>query len=78
MHCLRTLAAARRAWLTCVNTSTHDYALTTRGRLQSSEGFWKAGGFRGIYKGLGAAAAGSAPGGAYVGVEGDRGLDAML
>ncbi len=35
-------------------------------RLQSSEGFWKAGGFRGIYKGLGAAAAGSAPGGACV------------
>lgn len=33
-------------------------------RLQASEGFWKAGGFRGVYKGLGAAAAGSAPGAA--------------
>lgn len=32
--------------------------------LQSSGGFWKAGGFRGVYKGLGAAAAGSAPGAA--------------
>lgn len=33
-----------------------------RHRLQASEGFWKAGGFRGVYKGLGAAAVGSAPG----------------
>lgn len=40
------------------NTHTHSY------RLQASEGFWKAGGFRGVYKGLGAAAAGSAPGAA--------------
>ena len=31
-------------------------------RLQSTEGFMKAGGFKGIYRGLGAAALGSAPG----------------
>ena len=35
---------------------------TVKTRLQSAEGFWKAGGFRGIYSGLGAAAIGSAPG----------------
>ena len=38
---------------------------TIKTRLQSSEGFFKAGGFRGIYNGLSAAAIGSAPGGAY-------------
>ena len=32
--------------------------------MQSPQGFLKAGGFRGIYNGLGAAAAGSAPGAA--------------
>lgn len=37
---------------------------TLKTRLQSPQGFWKAGGFRGIYNGLGAAAAGSAPGAA--------------
>ncbi|DBA02405.1 TPA: hypothetical protein N0F65_007224 [Lagenidium giganteum] len=37
---------------------------TIKTRLQSAEGFFKAGGFRGIYSGLSAAAAGSAPGGA--------------
>ncbi|KAL0590082.1 hypothetical protein ABG067_001722 [Albugo candida] len=37
---------------------------TVKTRLQSSQGFWKAGGFRGIYSGLSAAAAGSAPSGA--------------
>lgn len=37
---------------------------TVKTRLQSREGFWKAGGFRGIYKGLTAAAIGSAPGAA--------------
>ena len=31
-------------------------------RLQSPDGFWKSGGFNGIYRGIGAAAAGSAPG----------------
>ncbi|CEG40045.1 s-adenosylmethionine mitochondrial carrier [Plasmopara halstedii] len=37
---------------------------TIKTRLQSAHGFLKAGGFRGIYSGLSAAAAGSAPGGA--------------
>lgn len=37
---------------------------TLKTRLQSSQGFIKAGGFRGIYKGLSAAAVGSAPGAA--------------
>lgn len=55
--------------LTDLGTSSMTIAhnIYNRGRLQSSEGFWKAGGFRGIYKGLGAAAAGSAPGGAWCG-----------
>uniref|UniRef100_A0A7S2Y3T2 S-adenosylmethionine mitochondrial carrier protein n=1 Tax=Fibrocapsa japonica TaxID=94617 RepID=A0A7S2Y3T2_9STRA len=51
----------------CAGTSV-DVALfpldTIKTRLQSSEGFVKAGGFRGIYRGLSAAAAGSAPGAA--------------
>jgi solute carrier family 25 S-adenosylmethionine transporter 26 len=37
---------------------------TIKTRLQSPHGFLKAGGFKGIYAGLGAAAAGSAPGAA--------------
>ncbi|XP_065829014.1 mitochondrial S-adenosylmethionine carrier protein-like [Oscarella lobularis] len=37
---------------------------TIKTRLQSSRGFWGAGGFRGIYAGLASAAAGSAPGAA--------------
>ncbi len=37
---------------------------TIKTRLQSPNGFWKAGGFRGIYNGLGAATLGSAPGAA--------------
>ena len=37
---------------------------TLKTRLQSPQGFQKAGGFKGIYNGLGAAAAGSAPGAA--------------
>lgn len=37
---------------------------TIKTRLQSPQGFLKAGGFRGVYKGLSAAAAGSAPGAA--------------
>lgn len=36
---------------------------TIKTRLQSSEGFLKAGGLRGVYNGLSAAAVGSAPGG---------------
>uniref|UniRef100_A0A1A9WJJ6 Mitochondrial carrier protein PET8 n=1 Tax=Glossina brevipalpis TaxID=37001 RepID=A0A1A9WJJ6_9MUSC len=34
---------------------------TMKTRLQSDLGFWRAGGFRGVYKGLAPAAAGSAP-----------------
>ncbi|KAJ1627785.1 solute carrier family 25, member 26, isoform CRA_c [Pavlovales sp. CCMP2436] len=37
---------------------------TLKTRLQSAEGFWKSGGFRGVYRGISAAAAGSAPGAA--------------
>lgn len=37
---------------------------TIKTRLQSAEGFFKAGGFRGVYRGLSAAALGSAPGAA--------------
>ena len=37
---------------------------TLKTRLQAAEGFTRAGGFKGAYKGLGAAAAGSAPGAA--------------
>jgi len=37
---------------------------TIKTRLQSPQGFLKAGGFKGIYRGLGAAAVGSAPGAA--------------
>jgi len=35
-------------------------------RLQSSQGFYKAGGFRGIYKGVGSVIVGSAPGGMFM------------
>ena len=38
---------------------------TLKTRMQAPEGFFKAGGFRGIYNGLSAAAAGSMPGGTY-------------
>jgi len=48
--------------------TTVDVALhpldTFRTRLQSKEGFFKAGGFKGAYKGIGSAAIGSAPGAA--------------
>jgi len=37
---------------------------TIKTRLQAPEGFWKAGGFKNIYRGLGAVALGSAPGAA--------------
>ena len=36
---------------------------TLKTRLQSSEGFIKAGGFKGVYRGLGSVTVGSAPGG---------------
>lgn len=38
---------------------------TLKTRLQSSEGFFASGGFKGIYRGVGSAAAGSAPGAAF-------------
>ena len=51
----------------CAGTSV-DVALfpidTVKTRLQSPQGFLAAGGFRGIYRGIGTAAAGSAPGAA--------------
>jgi Mitochondrial carrier protein len=37
-------------------------------RLQSDHGFYKAGGFRGIYNGVGSVIVGSAPGGMFMGV----------
>jgi solute carrier family 25 S-adenosylmethionine transporter 26 len=37
---------------------------TIKTRLQSSAGFWAAGGFRGVYNGIGSAVVGSAPGAA--------------
>jgi solute carrier family 25 (mitochondrial S-adenosylmethionine transporter), member 26 len=42
---------------------------TIKTRLQSSQGFARAGGFRGIYKGLGSVAVGSAPGGKIMSLE---------
>lgn len=36
---------------------------TVKTRLQSPQGFIKAGGFKGIYKGIGSVVVGSAPGG---------------
>ena len=36
---------------------------TVKTRLQSAQGFWKAGGVRGIYSGLPSAAVGSVPNG---------------
>ena len=38
---------------------------TVKTRLQAAQGFAKAGGFRGIYKGVGSVVVGSAPGGVY-------------
>jgi len=38
---------------------------TVKTRLQSAQGFAKAGGFGGIYKGVGSVIVGSAPGGSY-------------
>lgn len=35
---------------------------TIKTRLQSSQGFWKAGGLRNIYSGIGSVAVGSSPG----------------
>lgn len=38
---------------------------TLKTRLQSAQGFWATGGFRGIYKGVSSVALGSAPGGMH-------------
>ena len=35
---------------------------TIKTRLQSAEGFWRSGGFAGVYRGMGSVAVGSAPG----------------
>ena len=51
----------------CVAGPAVDIALypidTVKTRLQSAEGFFKAGGFKGVYRGLSSAALGSAPAG---------------
>lgn len=47
-----------------VSLSLFTFIDTLKTRLQSASGFWSSGGFRGIYKGLSAAAIGSAPGAA--------------
>ena len=39
---------------------------TLKTRLQSSQGFVKAGGFKGVYRGVGSVVVGSAPGGKFV------------
>ncbi|KAI9826080.1 MAG: S-adenosylmethionine transporter [Thelocarpon impressellum] len=58
---------------TTVDLSLHPLD-TLKTRLQSSAGFHASGGFRGIYKGIGSALVGSAPGGAlfFVTYEGAR------
>jgi hypothetical protein len=38
---------------------------TIKTRLQSEKGFIKAGGFKGVYKGVGSVVVGSAPGGPF-------------
>jgi len=48
---------------TSVDVSLHPLD-TLRTRLQCTQGFWEAGGFRGMYKGILSAALGSAPGAA--------------
>ncbi|KAF2772690.1 mitochondrial carrier [Teratosphaeria nubilosa] len=48
---------------TTVDTSLYPLD-TLKTRLQSSEGFWASGGFRGVYNGIGSAVVGSAPGAA--------------
>lgn len=39
---------------------------TVKTRLQSAQGFIRAGGFRGVYKGIGSVVVGSAPGGMHI------------
>jgi solute carrier family 25 S-adenosylmethionine transporter 26 len=49
---------------TTVDVSLHPLD-TMRTRIQSAEGFWKAGGFKGCYRGILSAALGSGPGAAF-------------
>lgn len=46
---------------------------TLKTRAQSQAGFFPSGGFAGVYRGLGSAVVGSAPGGEFVGVRGEGG-----
>ena len=39
---------------------------TIKTRMQAKEGFFKSGGFKGIYRGIGAVAIGSVPGGTFL------------
>lgn len=50
---------------------------TLKTRLQAQEGFVKAGGFSGVYRGLGSAVVGSAPGGRSDSL-GDMGVNSEL
>lgn len=36
---------------------------TIKTRVQSTQGFWQSGGFKGVYRGVGSVGMGSAPGG---------------
>lgn len=49
---------------TAVDVTLHPLD-TLKTRLQSSAGFWKSGGFRGVYSGILPAAAASAPSGSH-------------
>mmetsp|Transcript_30080 Transcript_30080/g.85842 ORF Transcript_30080/g.85842 Transcript_30080/m.85842 type:complete len:276 (+) Transcript_30080:56-883(+) len=49
---------------TSVDVSLHPLD-TLRTRIQAQEGFWKSGGFKGMYRGIFSAALGSAPGAAF-------------
>jgi solute carrier family 25 S-adenosylmethionine transporter 26 len=40
---------------------------TIKTRVQSSQGFWTSGGFKGVYRGVGSVGLGSAPGGVSIG-----------
>jgi solute carrier family 25 S-adenosylmethionine transporter 26 len=40
---------------------------TIKTRVQSSQGFWNSGGFKGVYRGVGSVGLGSAPGGKSIG-----------
>jgi solute carrier family 25 S-adenosylmethionine transporter 26 len=46
---------------------------TIKTRVQSSAGFWAAGGFKGVYRGVGSVGLGGAPGGEWSGARAGRG-----